>query len=48
MKVSVLDVVIDMGMEGQRAVEDDAQTLNLRGGGGGGVVDCKREAVHLE
>ena len=33
-----------MGMERQGTVEDDTQTLNLRGGGNRGVVYCESEA----
>ena len=46
-EVSRPDDVTDKGMEGQCAVEDDTQTLKLRGDGDGGAVDGKREAVNL-
>ena len=47
MDVSRPDDVIDVRMEGQSAVKDDTQTLNLRGGVDGGTVDGKREAVNF-
>lgn len=37
--------VVDVGVERKGAVEDDTQTLDLRGGEDGGVIDRNCETV---
>ena len=39
--------VIDMRGEGEGAVEDDTQTLNLRGGKNGGIIDGNGEIMEF-
>lgn len=39
LEVSGAGDVIDLGREGESAVRDDTQNLNLRGGKYGGVVE---------
>ena len=46
-KVSGPGDVIDVRLKGECAVEDDTQTLNLRGGGHCGVVYGEGETVNF-